>query len=363
MPNTNISAAQTGNMASYVQEIQVANVDTDGVSSSDETEWQNTKWSNWLGYYKKLPIIKIAIDMRSIWTLGQSYEADSYTKTVLDNIKGYGRDSFNTILKNMMITRRIGGDAFAEIIRDEEGNLLNLKPLDPGQIKIVVDKKGTIKHYIQVSKTKNGVEQKFKKEEIFHLINNRVADEIHGVSDISVVEDIILAHNEAFQINKQIMRNFARPKMLVEVDSDDTAKIAAYAVKFDQATATGDNIFYPKGTVKAEVLAVPSGASINLIPWMEALKTSFWQVVGIPQIIVGSSGEFTESTAKIAFAAFEQSVRDEQQDLEDAIWNQLYLKINLKMSVSLQNELLTDEKKDGENKQMAATLNPAGMEE
>lgn len=363
MPNTNISSTTVGDMAARVPEIQVKDVNTDGVSNSEETEYQNTKWSNWLGYYKTIPEVKTAIDMRAIWTLGKGYKADPYTTVILDHIKGWGRETFNGILKNMIVTRRIGGDAFAEIIRDKEGTLLNLKPLDAGQIKIVVDRKGIIKHYIQVSKTEKGVEKKFEKDEIFHLINKRVADEIHGVSDIEAIEAIILANNESFTINKQIIKNFARPKMMVEVDSDDTAKIAAFAVKFDQATALGDNLFYPKGTVSPEVLAVPSGATLNILPWREHLKNYFFQVVGIPQIILGSSGEFTESTAKIAYLAFQQSVEDEQLDIEEQVWNQLYLRIELTFPASLQNELISDQNKDGADQQMSAMINPAGVEE
>jgi hypothetical protein len=363
MPDTNISSTTVGNMASYVPEIQVADVNTDGVTGLDETSYQNTKWSNWLGYYKTIPEVKMAIDSRAIWTLGKGYKADPATTVILDHVSGWGRETFNGILKNMIVTRRIGGDSYAEIIRDEDGNLLNLKPLDPGQIKIIIDKKGIIKRYEQVSKTKDGEVRKFKKEEIFHLINKRVADEIHGVSDIEAIEGIVKANNESFEINKKIIRNFAKPKMMVEVDSDDTSKIAAFAVKFDQATNLGDNLFYPKGTVKPEVLAVPSGSTLNLLPWREHLKNYFFQVVGIPQIILGSSGEFTESTAKIAYLAFQQSVEDEQLDIEEQVWNQLYLRINLEFPASLQNELISDTNKDGENQQTMATINPAGVEE
>jgi len=364
MPNTNISGTTVGNMATYVSEITVANKETDGVSDSNETEYINTKWSNWLGYYKLIPELKVAIDMRSIWTLGKGYKADAYTTVILDHISGWGRESFNDILKNMMISGRIGGDAFAEIIRDDDGELLNLKVLDPSTIKIVVDKKGIIKHYIQMSKTKDGQEIKFNRDEIFHLTNKRVADEIHGTSDIEVVEDIILANNEAFKINKQVIRNFARPKMMVEVDSDDTTKIAAFAVKFDQATQLGDNLFYPKGTVRPEVLAVPAGATLNIPAWRDHLTNYFYRVVGIPSIIIGGGSEtFTESSAKISYLAFQQSVESEQLYIEEQVWNQLYLKIELEFPASLQNEMISDNNKDGRMQQTQATINPAGMEE
>ena len=361
MPSTDVGSAAVGTAATLVTDINVNTASTDGAESG-ETFYINTKWPQWLGYYKSIPEVKTAIDYRAIWTLGKGYKADSYTKTILDHIKGWGHDSFNSILKNLIVVRRIGGDAFAEIIRDDDGMLLNLKPLDPGAIKIVADKKGIIKRYEQISKTGGDV-IKFDRKEIFHLTNKRIADEIHGVSDIEAIENIIKASNESFDINKQIIKNFSRPKMMVEIDSDDTAKINAFITKFDQATQKGDNLFYPKGTVKPDVLAVPSNATLNVLPWREHLKNYFFQVVGIPQIILGSSGEFTESTAKIAYLAFQQSVEDEQLDIEEQVWNQLYLKIELQFPASLQNEMLSDTRKDGNSQQTMAEINPAGVEE
>ena len=61
--------------------------------------------------------------------------------TLKEDIRGWGEDTFMSILWNMLVIKKIGGDAFAEIIRDEEtGRILNIKPLDPSVITIVVDK-------------------------------------------------------------------------------------------------------------------------------------------------------------------------------------------------------------------------------
>ncbi len=143
MPQTDIDAAQVGDMTNKVTDIEVPSVDTDGATGQQETTWQNTKWSQWLGYYKAVPEVKTAIDMRAIWTLGKGYKADVRTTVILDHISGWGMDSFNSILKNMIVTRRVGGDAYAEIIREKD-KLINLKPLDPGTIVIVVNKQGML---------------------------------------------------------------------------------------------------------------------------------------------------------------------------------------------------------------------------
>lgn len=99
-------------------------------------------------------------------------------------------------------------------------------------------------------------------------------------------------------------------------------------------------------------MSVPSNSTLNPLPWREHLKDYFYQACGIPQIILGSSGEFTESTAKIAYLAFEQSVEDEQLLIESQVWQQLQLRINLEFPASLKNEMLSDEGKDGTQGQM-----------
>lgn len=348
----NIGTATSSNMTDNVDDELVDSRETDTATGEKETSWINSDWSQYFGYYKTIPEVKTAIDMRAVWTLGKGWQAESSdTKVILDSITGWGMDSFNSILKNMIVTRRIGGDAYAEIIRDADGNLINLKPLSPGNIRIIVNDKGIIKRYEQINKTSGKVMETFQPKEMFHLTNKRVADEIHGVSDIEAIEDIIKANYESFQDMKKLMHRHVKPVMAFKLDTDDQTRISAFVAKMDNVINKGENIYIPKDTVEFELVSVPSNATLNPLPWREHLKNYFFQVVGIPQIILGSSGEFTESTAKIAYLAFQQSVEDEQLDIEEQIWNQLYLRIELEFPASLQNELISDSKKDGETQQ------------
>jgi hypothetical protein len=70
-------------------------------------------------------------------------------------------------------------------------------------------------------------------------------------------------------------------------------------------------------------------------------------MAGVPKIIVGGSGEITEASAKISYLAFQQGVEEEQLFLEEQILSQLNLVIDLEFPASLENELLSDNKKDG----------------
>ena len=341
-----ISQATSSDMSSNVADVDVPTRETDASSGSKETTWLNEDWSKYYGYYLEIPELKQAIDMRAVWTVGKGYETDEMTRVKVEHLKGSGIDTFTSIMKNMVITRRIAGDAYAEIMRDTEGNLINLKPLDPGVMKIVFNAQGIITRYEQMSKTKNGASAKFKPEEIFRLTNKRVADSMHGTSDIEAIERIINANFESFDDMKKLMHRHVKPMRHFQLDTDDQSKISDFITKVDSMTDKGEDMYTPKGSVEYSLVAVPSNATLNPLPWRNHLRDYFFQVVGIPQIILGSSGEFNEATAKIAYLAFQQSVEDEQLDIEEQLWNQLQLKIKYSFPASLQNELISDEKKD-----------------
>lgn len=366
----NINSATSSNMSTNVTDVTVATKQTNetGITiQNDEIIYQNTKWTQQYGYYLQIPELKTAIDTRCIWTVGKKYNTDTKTQVILDHITGWGQDTFQTILQNGVAVKRVGGDFFAEIMRDEDsGTLINLKPLDPSTMRIVCDLKGTLLRYEQVSKY-TGKITKFKPEEIFHLMNKRIADSIHGVSDIDAVENIILASNENFTDVKKLFHRFVKPICKFSIDTDDTTKINTLIAKYDQIVEKGENLFIPKDTMEHELITVPSSATLSPFQWIDHLKNYFYQVVGIPQIILGSASEFSESSAKIAYLSFLQSLEEEQLYIENQVWNQLYLKIELDLPATLRNEMISDEEKDGANagvgfQQNDMTLSPTNQE-
>jgi len=357
MPQTDIGNAIAS--VSEFTDFSVDTKDTDAAGNAKETKYTNTKWSQYLGYYKEIPELAAAIDAKATWTVGKGFQADDVTTMILDTIKGFGVDTFNTILENMIRTYNIGGDAFCEIIRDEEENLINIKPLDAGTIGIIVDEKGMILRYEQERKVKGANPKIFQPDQIFHLARNRVADEIHGVSIIERLENIILMRNEAMTDWKRVLHRNIDPMMIFHLDTDDTSKIAAFKAKMDAARGKGENMYIPKDAVVPEQLSIAPNAALNPLPWIEALNNYFFQATGVPQIIVGSSAEFTEATAKIAYLAFQQTIEEEQLYIEEQVLSQLNLVIELEFPASLENELLSDSKKDGEESENPEGINPS----
>lgn len=347
MPETDIASAIASDLTNAMTDYSVDSVELDSAGDQKETTWTNDNFTQYMGYYKSIPELGTAIDAKATWTVGKGFKADEITTMLLNTIKGWGVDTFNTIIENMIRTYYIGGDAFCEIIRDKDNVMINLKALDPASITIVADRKGMIKRYELNSKVKGKKPQKFEPEEIFHLARNRIADEIHGISVIEKVEKIILMRNEAMDDWKRVLHRNIDPLWIFHMDTDDTTKIAAFKAKQDAARGKGENMYIPKGVIVPELVAVAGNASLNPLPWIDSLNEYFFEVVGTPKIIVGSSRAFTEASAKIAYLAFQQTVEEEQLYVEEQVLAQLNLEIELEFPVSIENELLSDKEKDG----------------
>lgn len=342
MPQTNIGSAEASDVTNAVTDWSISEATTDASDGQKEFTYQQARWPTYLGYYKSVPELKIAIDTKANWVLGNGYVADDWTKVMIDRINGTGKESFNSILENMERTCYLAEDSYAEIMRDDDGTVVNLKQLDPSSIVVVYNEKGMILRYEQVSKTakKN---KRFKPEDIFVLSHNRMADEVHGTSAVLAVENIILMRNEAMTDWKRVLHRNIDPLWIFHLDTDDTGQIATFKAKMDAARGDGENMYIPKGSVEAELVTTATNASLNPLTWIQQLNDYFFQAVGVPQIVVGNAKEFTDASGKIVYLAFEQRIKGRQLYVEEQVANQLNFVIKLNFPASMQNEAITDQ--------------------
>jgi hypothetical protein len=284
--------------------------------------------------------------MKSIWSVGKGWTADPSTTVILDNIRGWGKDTFDDILFNMDLIKNVGGDSYAHIIRHpSQGHIVNLKPLDPGVMKHIVGADGLIERYEQISKVKGKPNKKFEPIEIFHLSNNRLADQIHGISDIDALEKTILADAESFDDLQKLMHFQVKPFIIFKLKTDNATKIAAFVTKVEEGRKYSEDLFIPDDDDLLSWEVVQVNPSSVIMDWRMDLKNKFYRTLGIPLILFGTSGS-TESGGKIEYAGHEQVFEHNQRYLEKQIWNQLALKIDLISPASLLENLQTDEKKD-----------------
>lgn len=349
MAETDLGNVTTTNLDDGVDKWIVDQATTDGPDESKETYYTNSDWSEQYGYYKNVPIARAKINARARWTVGKGFEASDFVMVLLSGVNGIGIDTFNTILENMIRVMHVGGDSFAEIIRDEKTNLIiNLKPLDPSSIRIVANRKGIIIRYDKIAKTgkKLIVEQSFQPEEIFHLSRDRVADEIHGQSLVSSIKKVLDFKEELYENWKIVMQRNVWPLSIFEVDHDDTTKLNTLKEQYKEAINKKEVLLVPKGTVIPQKFGQPPNATLNALPTLEYLDGEVDRISEVPAIISGGAKNVTESSTKIEYLAWQQTVEEDQLYIEEQVSAQLGLTINLVFPASLQNELLSDKQKD-----------------
>lgn len=341
MAQTDVGKTTTTDMNTAVDDYSVSHASIDESDGNIETFYDNPNWGEYLGYYKQIPELKQAIDALARWTAGKGYTADNLTMINLNLITGWGEDTFDSILMNLLITKKINGDAFAEIIRDEKSGLLvNLKPLNPSKIRIVTNRKGIIVRYEEINS--GGKNKRFKPEQIFHLSNDRIANENHGVSVVESCKWVIDARNEAMSDWRMILHRNLAGVRIIEVDEDDTTQLNTLKEQWRDAINKGEVLILPKGTAQVQNINAP----VNPESWIRYLENFFYQAVGVPKIILGGSQEFTEASSKIGYLTFEQVYMTEQRLLEEDIRNQLILEITFDRPVSLKDDIVGSEAKN-----------------
>lgn len=346
MPNTDITqTTRTTTLATGVKDYSVPLKTTEGVSAAGETFYTNPNFTKWYGYYRKIPELKSAINALATWILGQGYEAEPHFSVILEHIKGWGEDTFNSILWNMLVTMKVNGDSYAEIIRDEETKtLINLKPLDPSSIITVCNPKGKIIRYEQTSKNPNSKPRKFEPDEIFHLCNDRIADEIHGISVIEAVQWVIDAKNEAMADWRRIShRSTIR---ILYVEEDNKTRLDNLKRDYKDVINKGELLILPIKRGEGEFVDLTLPPAEQFLAWIRYLENFFYQALGVPKVILGGTAENTEASAKVSVIVFDPTFIREITELEMDIWNQLGIKIKIKKQPSLMSEAQTNETKN-----------------
>lgn len=89
----------------------------------------------------------------------------------------------------------------------------------------------------------------------------------------------------------------------------------------------------------------PWNMSLNvqeIVTWLNYLADEEDQLIGIPKIITGGSGE-QEGDSKISYLTFEPTYKREIKELEDDLFNQLGIRIKFNLPPSLKQELVNTE--------------------
>jgi hypothetical protein len=240
----------------------------------------------------------------------------------------------------MLVIKKVGGDSYAEIIRDDEsGRLINLKPLDPAKMAHITNEQGMLTAYEY--KQTNGEIKRFPTKDILHLCNKRIIDEPHGTAETKSVEWVMTAIEEARKAYQKIIRRSAI--RILYVDESDTAKQNELKTQYEAGIKNGEVLLIPcrPEDAKFEDLQVPPVESI--LRWLDYLEDKFYKQLGVPKVVLGGTAENTEASAKVGVISYEPIWTREIMELESDIWNQLGIRVKFNKQPSLMDNMQTDE--------------------
>lgn len=329
MSELNPSAATTTNFTDNVPDFIVNAIALDAASPAlDETYHYFSNATKYYGYYLTIPEIFSAANAMATWAFGAGWSSeDSLLIEELKHVKGSGKDTFANIIWNAEVVKLVVGDAFIEVKRKED-KIINMIPISPERIRVVFDENGMIKRYDAWNMREW---RPISKENMLHIQNKRIGDQIHGTSQIAPTEFIVKARNEALS-DERIIKHRDKALGIVYYQTDKTGKILGVNAQIEKAIANGEMLGLPVDVAKIE--PYPSRSSEDRTGWISYLENFFYQVFGVPRSIATSDGT-SEVGGKMGNVNFEPTYAKERIDMEDALWQQQAIKIKFEKQASL----------------------------
>lgn len=356
-----MTTLRTGQITDYSNqgtEFSVDYTDTDG--SEHKGTIYLPDWKKWHGYYRAIPELRAVINKFASWTFGRKIKADKLNKEKLNRIKGFGKDTARDVLKNQWRTAMICGDSFAHEIKDKQGRLTNLKPLNPGKMGILVNEFGILIGYVE-----NPSLKVYEVDEIFHLSYSRIADEIHGIPFPEALEGLILARNEGIEDLRVLYHRTVKPIQIFEVETDDTTKLNSVESTINSAYKKSENMVIPAGVIKeikSSNYSQTPGLTMDNLNYVKFLVREFVTACGMPEVVMGWGEETTESSSKIILVSYEQEIWDMKLYNEEQAKSQLNIKFTIEPAPSLMDEIKKDQKKDPKEQAVKPNDQKAEME-
>ncbi len=343
MGELNSSAATITAFRNRVPDFIVAQRQLDIASpNQDETYWYFDKATQYYGYYLGVSNIFNAANALATWSTKKGWISKNPMHTVqLRHVVGTGKDTFTKLIWNHLIVKLVVGDSFMEVKRsdNEEELIVNMIPISPERVRVVFNKTGMIKRY---DVWDGGKWREVKKENMLHSTNKRIADQLHGTSQIEPAEKDVLRIEEALS-DEQIIKHRDKALGIVYYETDNTGKISYINSQIEEAVAKGEMVGLPKGT--AEIQPYPSRSSEDRTDWIAFLENRFYQNFGVPRSIASSDGT-SEVGGKMGHVIFEPIYTAEQLDLEEDLWSQLQIEVKFNRPPSLGGLVQEEEAKN-----------------
>ncbi len=313
-------------------------------SQRTESSSYQCDWNKWHGIYRKIPEARSTIDLECKWIIGKKISMSDNAKKITDRIRGNGNQTFRKILMNHLRVSKICGDSYLEKIKDKAGRIINLKMLNPGTIKVQANNKGMITKYEQVSSNqsieKSTVLQTWQPDEIWHLMNDNIADEIHGIPELEKTYDIMKWKSQCMNITSVIFFRYIAPILEIYANTDDPTELAAIVALYDKSIKNFENRVIPKGAIdKVERVSVPQYSTLDPLPWLKFLRSYYTESSNCPDLIRGKSDEVSLAAGKLNYVGWKEKIIFKQLEFAEEIKANLGIEVEFEEPIEIDVEI------------------------
>ena len=329
MADLNLSNATTTDFTNQVPDFIVESMASD-VANADgsETFVYFDKATENYGYQYNHPQVASPLDAICTWAFKQGYTSeDKQMEVILERISGNGKETFSSIVWNQGNVAVGHGDSFSDIIRNDNGTLVNLINISPERVKVVFV--GTrIKRY-EIWNGKKWVNK--KTTDIWHSQQKKLGDAMTGRGNIQSNKTVNDAMIEAFE-DERVIKHRDKALGIVYYKTNNTGKIAYANTQIEKAVKNGEMVGLPEDT--AEIKPYPSKSSEDRQNWLSYVENLGYQTGGTPRSMVTSDGT-SEVGGINGHLIFEPIYGALQLQLEDELWQQVAVRVKFTRPPSL----------------------------
>lgn len=206
-------------------------------SSTEQTSGyiQRVSYKTLLSLYKKESWVRACVDVIKRTTTANgvrlvNLNEDGQQPQNFDKVASFlhhpnPQETFTELLGGVVVDLEIYGDAYLEIVFDEQGFPKELYNLYTPQMRVVVDEHGTVLGYVLKHNWDKNKTVTWKPHEIIHFRLNNPENEIYGLSPLESLFIPIETDLYAQAYNKNFFKNNATPRGHLDLGNCSRAQV------------------------------------------------------------------------------------------------------------------------------------------
>ena len=285
-----------------------------------------------LDMFRNDPVLSTAISITVDATTNNSFKFIGDNKRLVDETTKlfFNKFDFDRILDNIIYSLLIYGDAFLEV-REENGQVTELHPLETREMDIIYSKHGEIESYIQVPPGMPNKKIVFIPENVIHFRRTWIGSRIYSYSPLEPVARSYSTNVYAHNYLRQIFENLP-PKLIyiLNESNDENRQELRANLRRVKTNPREDLIIKSQNKDGFDFKEFQVKFDEGLSKVIDGLTKEVLMVTRVPPIWIGLIQGDNRSTGEALIYPFELNVRRIQRNVSSDINKFLLPRLNLK---------------------------------